>query len=178
MNRKFLRVLICAMAAVLSASMAARADSLAVFVGYADSLRASGFFPSIWLGAANVVSQSSSNQSFDSGAVRIDNSGASAITITNFQVTLNPTAGPVVFNFWAPLTIAPGQTGIFTQTAEFNFDSSDSGLFGGFPPAVLEPNNADGNGNTNLIGGCSSAASFIATAGDTALCTDNAPIIS
>jgi PEP-CTERM motif len=181
MTRGFLRVLVCTIAMTLFSSLAARADSLSVFVGYADNLRASGFFPSPWLGAANVVSQSSANQTFDSGAIRIDNTGATSITITNLSVTLNPAAGPIVYNtLWSPLIIGPGQVGIFAQNNgnDTQFDTSDHGLFGGSPPAVLEPNNADGNGNTNLIGGCSSAASFIATAGDTALCSDNAPIIS
>ena len=34
----------------------AKADPISVFVGYADNLRASGFFPSPWLGAPGVVS--------------------------------------------------------------------------------------------------------------------------
>src|SRR4029077_9064791 len=69
------------------------------------------------------------------------------------------------------------QNGIFTQTAEFNFDTSDFGVLGVLPPANLEPNNADGNGNTNLIGGCSSPSSFM-TAGQLASCNAAIPVIS
>jgi hypothetical protein len=110
-----------------------QADSFSVYVGYADNLRASGFFPTPWLGDPNVVSQTPSGQSLDTGAVRIDNTGASSLLITNFSVKLG---GGQVFSIWNPLTIAPGKIGIFTQTASYNFDSSDFGYFGGGPVNV------------------------------------------
>lgn len=133
--------------------------------------------PTPWLGASNVVSQSSASQSFDTGAVRIDNTGASAITISNFMVTLNPgTLSPDVFSIWGSLTINPGQTGIFTQTVSYNFDSSDFGIFGGFSPADLAPTLPGNNG----IGGCASTAAILAAASPTeqALCAANAPVVS
>src|SRR5271165_1580339 len=99
---------------LLALPSVALADSYSVFVGYADNLRPSGFFPTPRLGASTVVSQSSASQSFDTGAVRIDNTGGSAITISNFTVTLNPGAAPDVISIWNSLTINPGQTGIFT----------------------------------------------------------------
>jgi hypothetical protein len=154
-----------------------RADSLSVYVAYADNLRPSGFFPSLWLGDPNVVSQSSANMSFDSGAVRIDNTGASAINITNFSVSLDN--GAYTFNIWAPLNIAPGQSGIFTETASYNFDSSDYGEFGSFPPANLAPNNYNNNGNPNLIGGCSSPQSLMTPAQLAFPCSSTwAPVVS
>ncbi|MBV8035591.1 PEP-CTERM sorting domain-containing protein [Roseateles sp.] len=133
---------------LLSAGVA-HAD-LVIYVGYADNLRPSGFFPSPWLGGANVVSQSSAAQSFDSGAVRIDNTGASAITISNFEVKLN--SGGVVFNFWSALTIGAGKTGIFTQTASYNFDSSDYGPLGGAPAIDA----------AHPLGGCTNMAALSA----------------
>ncbi len=177
MRRRFWQIMMGVMAAALLVSGRAVADSLTVYVGYADNLRASGFFPTPWLGGANVVSQTPTGQSLDTGGVRIDNTGASSIAITNFKVTLNPGGGGIPFTIWSSLTIGAGKTGIFTQTGSYNFDSSDSGVFGGAPPANLEPNNADHNGNTNLIGGCSSPASFM-TSAQLALCTANAPVIS
>ncbi len=146
-------------------AMPAMADSLNVYVGYADNLRPSGFFPTPWLGDSNVVSQSSANQSFDSGAVRIDNTGTSSITISNFEVTLNPSAGPILFNIWSSLTIAPGQVGIFTQTGSYNFDSSDNGVLG--------------SGAVNItpqypLGGCTNPSS----PAQAALCAANAPVVS
>jgi hypothetical protein len=150
----------------------ARADGFTVFVGYADNLRPSGFFPTPWLGASNVVSQSATVQSFDTGAIRIDNTGATSITITNFSVSFN--GGSTTAAIWNTLTLNPGQTGIFTQTVSYNFDSSDFGIFGGSPPASLAPT-VPGN---NAIGGCSSTASILAASGDVALCAANAPVVS
>ena len=161
-----------AIACLLALPSVALADGFAVYVGYADDLRPSGFFPTPWLGAANVVSQTPTGESLDTGAVRIDNTGASSITITDFTVALN--GGTVLFNFWSPLTINPGQTGIFTQTSSYNFDSSDSGIFGALPPASLA-RTVPGN---NAIGGCSSTAPILAASGDAALCAANAPVVS
>jgi hypothetical protein len=120
-------------ACVLALAAPVFADSFTVYVGYADNLRASGFFPTPWLGDPNVVSQTPTGESLDAGAVRVDNTGANPITITNFSVLLG---GGQLFNFWGALTINPGQTGIFTQTVSYNFDSSDYGLFGGGPVNV------------------------------------------
>jgi len=159
---------------VLALPSVAKADSFSVFVGYADNLRPSGFFPTPWLGGAGVVSQTPTGQTLDTGAVRIDNTGATPITITNFTVTLNGGGGPT-FAIWSSLTINPGQIGIFTQTGFANFDSSDSGIFGGLPPAALAPT-VPGN---NAIGGCSSTAAVLAAdPGDAALCASHAPLIS
>ena len=116
--------------------------NIVVYVGYADNLRPSGFFPNPWLCASGVVSQSACVQSFDTGAIRIDNTGASAATISGFTVTFG---GGQMFNFWAPLTIPAGGKGIFTQTAFQNFDTSDFGLFGAGPV------NVDA---THPLGGC------------------------
>jgi hypothetical protein len=179
-------VFVAAMLALASAAhaTAAPAYSLQVYVGYADSLRPSGFFPTPWIGSSNTVSEpnytTQSNGGFDSGAVRIDNTGTSSITVTGMTVTLPVTlsGGSQVFNFWNPLTIPAGQTGIFTQTTPYNFDSSDSGIFGGSPPPSLAPYNYGGNGNTSLIGGCSSSAALIASAGFTAQCSASAPVVS
>lgn len=177
-----MRVTTCSFAiALLGASLIlapyAKADSLNVLVGYADNLRPSGFFPTPWLGDPNVVSESPSAQTFDSGAIRIDNTGATPINITNFQVFF-PNAS-LTFTLWAPLLIAPGQMGIFAQNnfVDTQFDTSDFGVFGGLPPMNLEPNNAAGNGNTNLIGGCSSPASFM-TPAQVTQCNNAIPVIS
>ncbi|MEO6716637.1 MAG: PEPxxWA-CTERM sorting domain-containing protein [Novosphingobium sp.] len=149
----------------------AQAATFSVFTGYADNLRASGFFPSPWIGNAGVVSQSSAAQSFDSGAVRILNSGGSAFTISNFTVTMNGGSGPT-YSIWNPLTIGAGQNGIFTQTVSYNFDSSDNAF--GSPPGGILPTAAGANG----IGGCSSTAAAQAAASITALCAANQPIVS
>ncbi len=162
-----------AVACLLALPSVASADSFSVFVGYADNLRPSGFFPTPWLGAGTVVSQTPPGESLDTGAIRIDNTGATSITITNFSVAFN--GGSTTVAIWNPLTISPGQTGIFTQTASYNFDSSDFGIFGGLPPAALAPT-VPGN---NEIGGCSSTAAILATDPvDAAKCAANAPVVS
>ncbi|HVZ70013.1 MAG TPA: PEP-CTERM sorting domain-containing protein [Rhizomicrobium sp.] len=161
--------------AVCLGAQSASADAVAVYVGYVDNLRASGFFPSPWLTDSGVVSQTPDGQSLDAGAVRIDNLTGSPITIEDFQITLS---GGGTFTIWSDLVIPAGGKGIFTQTASYNFDSSDFGMFGGFPPDSLAPNNYLGNGNTSLIGGCSSSPSLIASAGYTAACAATQPIIS
>jgi len=143
----------------------ALADSFNVFVAYADSLRASGFFPSPWLGGANIVSQSTTavNGNLDSGAIRIDNTGATPIVITNMTVKLNGGSGPT-FAIWGSLTINPGQKGIFTQLDPSNnaqFDTSDSGFLG----------TAAGADATHPLGGCTSPS-------NAGVCSTHQPIIS
>lgn len=164
-------------ALVMASAAAAHAGTVDVFVGYADNLRPSGFFPSVWLGDPNVFSQTPSGQTLDSGAVRLDNNTGAPITISNFQVFF-PNNGST-FSPWSSLALPTGATGIFTQTGSFNFDTSDFGVFASIGlPNSLAPNNFLSNGNTSLIGGCSSSASLIAAAGDTALCNGSAPVIS
>jgi hypothetical protein len=146
-------------------SSPASADSFNIFVGYADSLRTSGFFPSPWLGAANVVSESTTavNGNLDSGAIRIDNTGPNPITITNMKVVLNGGSGPT-FQIWGALTILPGQMGIFTQFDPGNnaqFDTSDSGFLG----------TAAGADAAHPLGGCTVAV-------NAAICGTHQPIIS
>jgi hypothetical protein len=151
------------MACLLVLPSVASADSLTVFVGYADNLRPSGFFPTPWLGAADVVSQTPSGESFDTGAVRIDNTGATPLTITNFTITLN--GGANVFNFWSSLTINPGQNGIFTQTSSYNFDSSDLGFLG-----------AVGIDASHPLGGCTNPGAL--TSAQAAECIAKEPVVS
>ena len=150
---------------------AARADSFNVYTGYADNLRASGFFPTPWLGAPGVVSQTPNSGLFDSGAVRIQNTGTTALNISSFSVTMNGGGGPT-YAIWAALTIGVGQDGIFTQTGFANFDSSDNST-GGAPGGIT-----GGSPGSNGIGGCSSTVSAQLAAGITAYCAGRQPIVS
>lgn len=137
---RIMRVL--ALVAAVLVAMSASAANISVYVGYADNLRPSGFFPTPWLGGSGVVSESSAAQSFDTGAIRIDNNTGAAITISGFSVSFG---GGQFFNFWNPLVIPNGGRGIFTQTFSYNFDTSDFGLFGAGPV------NVDA---THPLGGC------------------------
>lgn len=164
-----------AFSAMALSATAASADAVVVYVGYVDNLRASGFFPTVWLGDSGVVSQTPDGQSLDAGAIRVDNTSGGSITIENFQVTF-PTVG--TYSLWSNLTLATGEIGIFTQLNSYNFDTSETEELGALPPTSLAPNNYLGNGNTSLIGGCSSSAALIAGAGLTATCDAAIPVIS
>jgi len=148
-------------------STQARADSLRVWVGYADSLRPSGFFPTPFAGTPGVVySGLSTTFSLDSGAVRIDNTGGTSFTITNLTVTLNPGTGPMPFSLWsAPVTLAPGQKAIYAQTAQFNFDTSDFGFLG-----------VVGIDKSHPLGGCTNPGAL--TALQRHDCIVDAPLVS
>jgi len=143
-----------------------RADSFNVFVGYSDNLRASGFFPNPWIGAPGVVSNQSGAQTFDAGAVRIDNTGATPITITGFSVSLNNGGSVFTGAQFPSLVIPAGGKGIFTQSVEFNFDTSD---FGFLPDGI-------GIDAGHPVGGCTNPGAL--TAAQKALCVSNAPVVS
>jgi hypothetical protein len=176
MNRGVLsraRGLLLASAVLAAGGLAissAEAGPITVYVGYVDNLRASGFFPTKWIGGAGVVSQTPDGESLDAGAIRIDNGTGAPVSVDNFKVTF---PGWTTFSLWTSLAIGNGQSGIFTQTASYNFDTSDGGMFGGFPPTTLYPT-LPGN---NLIGGCSSTASILAASGQKAACDARIPVI-
>jgi hypothetical protein len=151
------------MLALCLAAVPASATSISVFVGYADNLRPSGFFPTPWLGDPNVVSETPTGQSLDAGAIRIDNTSGASVTISGMTATFN--LGTQVFNFWVPLVIPNGDIGIFTQTGSYNFDTSDFGYFGGGPV------NVDG---THPLGGCTNPQTPTEVAG----CASYRPVVS
>ena len=145
-------------ALVLTAMLPMHSQAVQIFVGYADNLRPTGFFPNPWSGDPSVGLFAGGGSSFDAGAVMVRNDGASAITIDSIVVTLNPSAGPATFNLWSaflPFVLDAGKNAIFTQTGSFNFDTTDF-------PIVSQ----------DLANNCSIGAKAA-----TALCVDNAPKI-
>lgn len=122
MKRALLFSLVLLVALAVSASRAS-ADA-SVFVGYGDGLRPSPFFPNPWSGSPNVTFIGNATGG-DAGAIRIDNTGASAITITDISVNIN---GSPLGDIWSgsmPVVLGAGDTLIVTQTVNFNFDTSD-----------------------------------------------------
>lgn len=121
-----------ALLALRNVEIASAANSnLTVYVGYADNLRASGFFPSPWQGSAN-VNFNGAGPSFDAGAVRIDNSSGSPATVDSVVVTI----GSTTFNLWgSSLSVPANGSLILTQTTQYNFDTSDVS-----PGACTAPN--------------------------------------
>ncbi len=112
-----------------------KADSLQVQVGYADNLRASSSIPTPWCGSPGMHFDGSSpndgcSQIFDAGAIRLVNSGTTAITVTDVSVKI----GEVVFDLWnqgGAFQIQPGASEILSQlTPDLanpdDFDTSDT----------------------------------------------------
>jgi hypothetical protein len=117
--------------ALIAAQGTASASSINVFVGYADGLRGVGFFPNPWQGDPNVTFVGTTGGGDDAGAIRIDNTGSTAITIDDINVTL---FGGASFDLWGSNPLGAGKTLIVTETGYYNFDTSDYGSLGG-PPA-------------------------------------------
>lgn len=97
------------------------AAGIAVSVGFADNSSASANFPVPWQGAANTVFLGGGT-AFRAGAIRIDNTGASSISIDKVTVDLGR-PGPS-FQLWSNFTIPGNSSAILTQTADNNFNTS------------------------------------------------------
>ncbi len=136
------------------------ATSFETFVGYADNLRASPFFPTglctgnFWNGASG-ASATCASESMDSGAIMIVNNGTTSLAVSGLTEKNQPGIGSgVVYNIWGTLnfTLAPGQDAVFTQTGSYNFDSSDQPFISGNSPT-----------NNCSVGALSSTACALAT---------------
>src|SRR6516165_4298485 len=93
---------LAAFLALVALASSARAGSYSVQVGYADNLRASGFFPNPWFGAAGVTfageAPTGNPGQYDSGAILVTNTGATPITVTDALV--NNFANGESFQIW------------------------------------------------------------------------------
>jgi uncharacterized repeat protein (TIGR01451 family) len=128
------------------AAAAPVSSPLRVFVGYADGLRGSSpDFPAPWQGDPNVTfAGGSESGSFDAGAVRIDNSSTSPVSLDGLTVDVGDTSFNSESELWSELTV-PAASGeesghlIVTQTSDYNFDTSEVGPPGdcGTPNAVI-----------------------------------------
>lgn len=117
-------------AAVVLAPTPSAAAPFEVYVGYADGLRASPFFPDPWQGSPGVTFLGISDTGEDAGAIMIRNTTGSALTINSVGVTINAT-GNVAPPWALPVTIANGGMLILTETAHYNFDTSDMSFISG-----------------------------------------------
>lgn len=93
------------------------------YVGYADTLRSPPFTPSPWMGDPGVTFRGTSSD-WDAGAIMLVNPSRNPLTVDDVNVLV----GVVPFDLWAPYPIVvPGKgTLILTQTAFFDFDTSDT----------------------------------------------------
>jgi len=104
-------------------------EPVQVFVGYADNLHVSSSFPSPWDGSPGVIFQGcvpgqcakvgqTQTDLYDAGAIRIDNPGPNAVTVSEVKLVINTTC---VYQLWpsssAGGTVVPaGGKLIVTQT--------------------------------------------------------------
>jgi len=119
--------------AVAGATGAAMAAPFDVYVGYADGLRGTGFFPSPWSGDAGVTFLGVTGPGADAGAILIVNTSGSSLTVDSVGVDINYATN--VQPAWAlPVTLAAGGMLILTETAHYNFDTSDISFVPGAGP--------------------------------------------
>ncbi|HZO77406.1 MAG TPA: prenyltransferase/squalene oxidase repeat-containing protein [Solirubrobacteraceae bacterium] len=114
------------------------------YAGYADSFRSGSHFPSPWRGGKNVIFEgcnyfhpSRCRKSYDSGAIRLVNTGTRVLTVSNASVRV----GSCTFRPWPGLNVKMpgGRQLILTQTggkppchtngpgSRANFDASETG---------------------------------------------------
>jgi hypothetical protein len=116
-----------------------------LYVGYADALRVSPLFPNPWQGSPGIIFQGVNDSGEDAGAILIQNTSGSALTILSVSASINGTATAPGWVF--PVVIPVGKGLILTETAHYNFDTSDvhpiepfgtpaSGCAGGACPMV------------------------------------------
>ncbi len=117
------------------------AGGLNVYLGYADSLRPNPNVPVPWQGSPQTVfvGHADSGGAYDSGAIRLDNTTASTVTLKDVTVVLHTvnndgTGGPAsgqTFDLWGANSIPPGASLVIAATgATDNFDTSDFPLNG------------------------------------------------
>jgi hypothetical protein len=122
----------------------APAHAYLVQVGYVDGLRISPNFPNPWSGDPGNTFIGITNAPAagdDAGAIRIVNNGASSITIQDLLV--DNFENGASFQLWGgslPVTILPGNAVIFTETAFYNFDTSDQAIGCCSPDPTFLPN--------------------------------------
>jgi RHS repeat-associated protein/uncharacterized repeat protein (TIGR01451 family) len=107
---------------------------ISVYVGYADGLRPAGsIFPFPWVGSPNVVFEGCQvNCQYDAGAIRVDNSGTTAVTVNHISVSFGSVC---TYQIWPDnQTLPAGDIMMFTQTVsgatsgcsnDGRFDTSD-----------------------------------------------------
>jgi RHS repeat-associated protein/uncharacterized repeat protein (TIGR01451 family) len=96
-------------------------SGIAVSVGFADNSSASPNFPVPWQGPSAIVFLGGGNN-IRAGAVRLDNTSGSDLTIDKVTVDLGR-PGPA-FQLWSNFTVPANGSAILTQTSDNNFNTS------------------------------------------------------
>ncbi len=128
--------------------------SLSVSVAYAEDKNQSslspGAFPVPWSGSPNTIFLGSpvygSSQCgtlphcFDAGAIRLDNSGSSDVTVHNVSVDDHSSLpGGAIFSLWGSFTVPAGKSVILTENPPTNNTSYDNFDTSGFPMGNCTP---------------------------------------
>lgn len=130
-----LSIAIASSVALAPATQVAAAGGVSVFVGYADSERAGGEFPNPWAGSPHLVFDGCTPITactFDAGAVRLENDGATTVHIDAVSVHL----GTCTYTWVSGVVLLPGWSLVTTQRGTAaspgctgpdptSFDSSD-----------------------------------------------------
>jgi RHS repeat-associated protein len=117
--------------------MQAANPGLQVSVGFADSSSPSLSFPEPWNETNPAINFVGAGTSFQAGAIRLDNTATSPVTVDKVTVDLGR-PGPV-FELWTNFTLPANGSAILTQTQNGNFNSSASPIVGcGQPLAANE----------------------------------------
>jgi hypothetical protein len=136
----------------LATVMPASASSgIAVFVGYADSLRADAVsFPTPWAGSPQTVFEGclpAASCEYDSGGIRVANNTGATVTVNAIAVHIDT----CTYTGWPAAVLSPGADLIVTQLASgasegcsgplpTHFDTSDIGPNGVSYSGVCTPN--------------------------------------
>lgn len=108
---------------------------LPLSAGYVDNnSHHPAFFPTPWQGDPGVTFVGNNCgrgtvDTCDGGALKIDNNTGAAITGVRVVVTI----GSVVYDLWGSNTIPAGNSLVLTQTANYNFDTSETNNLDGRP---------------------------------------------
>lgn len=128
--------------------------TLSVFVGYAEDKEVNNpnpaNFPVPWAGAPDTIflgnpvpGQSACgtlSTCYDTGAIRLDNSGTAAILVDNVTVNIHgDMAGGKIFNLWGAFTVPAGQSVILAANPPNNNPGSDNFDTSGYPPDQCTP---------------------------------------
>src|SRR6266568_1843001 len=129
-------------------------SGLSVSVGYAEDKHQSslnpGAFPVPWSGSPNTIFLGNpvygSSQCgtlphcFDAGAIRLDNSGLSDVTVHNVSVDDHSSLpGGAIFSLWGSFTVPAGKSVILTENPPNNNPSYDNFDTSGFPMGNCTP---------------------------------------
>ena len=148
LNRRSTLLSVIGLTALLAGSLIAStkpalANSIGVYVAYADSYRANAVnFPTPWAGSPNTVFEGctpATTCTYDGGAIRVVNNGASPVTVNAIAVHIDT----CTYTGWPAANLAPGAQLIVTQLG-----SGATGGCTGPTPTFFDTSDVGPNGSS------------------------------